>query len=108
VETSIAKAGAWTVVSVSGEIDLHHSSDLRVEVIRHLDGGASVLLEMSAVSYIDSSGIAMMAQALSHARGKKLEFALVQPTDAVLRILKLTRLDNVFSRYDSVAAAPGA
>lgn len=40
--------------------------------------------------------------------GKKLEFALVQPTDAVMRILKLTRLDNVFSTYDSVAEAPGA
>ena len=108
METSISKAGVWTVVSVRGEVDLHHSTDLRLEVVRHLDDGANVLLDMSEVSYIDSSGIAMMAQALSHARKVELDFALVHPTEAVLRILRLTRLDTVFTMYDSVQDASGA
>ena len=87
MEISTTKAGAWTVVAASGEVDLHHSTDLRVEIIRHLDQAESVMLDMTQVSYIDSSGIAAMAQSLSHARCKGVEFALVQPNDAVMRVL---------------------
>jgi anti-sigma B factor antagonist len=108
VEINTTKSGVWTVISASGEVDLHHSTDLRIEIIRQLDGGESVLLDMAAVSYIDSSGIAAMAQALSHARGKGLDFALVQPNQAVMRVLQLTRLDKVFEMHASVAEAPGA
>ena len=108
MEISTTKAGVWTVVAASGEVDLHHSTDLRVEIIRHLDQAENVMLDMTQVSYIDSSGIAAMAQSLSHARGKGVEFALVQPNDAVMRVLQLTRLDKVFAMYPSVAEAPGA
>ena len=108
MEINTTKSGVWTVVTASGEIDLHHSTYLRVEIIRQLDGGESVLLDMAAVSYIDSSGIAAMAQSLSHARSKGVEFALVQPNDAVMRVLQLTRLDKVFAMHPSVAEAPGA
>ena len=108
MEISTTKTGVWTVIAVSGEVDLHHSTDLRVEIIRHLDDGESVLLDMAKVSYIDSSGIAAMAQSLSHARSKGVEFALVQPGEAVMRILHLTRLDAVFQMYPGVADAPGA
>ena len=108
MEISTTKAGVWTVVAPSGEVDLHHSTDLRVDIIRHLDQSQSVILDMTQVSYIDSSGIAAMARSLSHARGKGVEFVLVQPTDAVMRVLHLTRLDQVFAIYPSVADAPGA
>jgi anti-sigma B factor antagonist len=108
METSTTKAGVWTLISASGEIDLHHSTDLRIEIIRHLDNGESVLLDMAGVSYIDSSGIAAMVQSLSHARSKNVEFALVQPGEAVMRVLKLTRLDAAFKIYPASADAPGA
>lgn len=108
MEIRTTKAGVWTVVAASGEVDLHHSTDLRIAIIGHLDKGESVLLDMADVSYIDSSGIAAMAQALSHARGKSLAFALIQPGEAVMRVLHLTRLDKVFDMYPSIAEAPGA
>ena len=108
MDISIAKAGIWTVISASGEIDLHQSPALRVEIIRHLDAGESVLLDMADVGYIDSSGIAVLVQALSHARKLGLDFGLVHPTEPVMRILRLTHLDHYFSMYDSVQAAPGA
>ena len=108
MEISTTKTGVWMVISVSGEVDLHHSTDLRVEIFRHLDDGESVLLGMAKVSYIDSSGIAALVQSLSHARSKGVEFALVQPGEAVMRVLQLTRLDAVFQTYRAAADAPGA
>lgn len=54
MDINTATAGVWTVISVSGEIDLHHSTDLRIEIIRHLDDGESVLLDMANVSYIST------------------------------------------------------
>ncbi len=108
MEISTTKAGVWTVIAVSGEVDLHYTTELRVEIFRHLDDSESVLLDMAKVSYIDSSGIAAMVQSLTHARSKGVELALVQPAEAVMRILKLTRLDAVFQAYPCAADAPGA
>jgi anti-sigma B factor antagonist len=107
VDISIGKSGSWTVVSPRGEIDLHCSGDLRIEIIRHLDQQQDVLLDMGDVSYIDSSGIAAMVQSLSHARGLDRDFAVARPGEAVMRILRLTRLDDVFVLHDSVEAAAG-
>ena len=108
MQISDGKSGVWTVMSASGEIDLHHSTTLRVEIIRHLDGRENVLLDMGEVGYIDSSGIAALVQGLSHARKLGLDLALVRPSDAVMRVLRLTRLDTIFTSYDAVEAAPGA
>ena len=108
MEMNIAKSGVWTVITASGEIDLHHSTDLRVEAIRHLDAGEDVLLHMAGVGYLDSSGIAALAQSLAHARKLERKLALAEPSEAVTRILRLTRLDSVFATYPSVAEAPGA
>ena len=108
MEISTTKAGVWTLIAVVGEVDLHRSTDLRVEIFRHLDDAESVLLDLAQVSYIDSSGIATMVQSLTHARSKGVEFALVQPGEAVMRILHLTHLDAVFQTYPAAADAPGA
>jgi anti-sigma B factor antagonist len=105
VDISIGKSGSWTVVSPTGEIDLHCSGDLRIEITRLLDRQENVLLDMGGVSYIDSSGIAAMVQSLSHARGLGRDFAVARPGEAVMRILRLTRLDNIFELYDSIDAA---
>ena len=65
--------------------------------------GQSVLVDMSDVSYIDSSGIATLVEGLQHAKGRKLGFGLVGIGEGVMQVIKLTRLDQVFPIYESVA-----
>jgi len=103
---SIDSSNAWTVIAASGDIDLHCSADFCREMISRLDAGEPILVDMSQVSYIDSSGIASLAQGLKRAREKDLKLALVQPGEAVMRILRLTKLDSVFPIFDSVGDAP--
>ena len=99
------KEGDFTIVSPSGEIDFHYSPQLREQVLAGLDDGQHVVVDLSDVTYIDSSGIASLVEGLQHAKGKGLEFSLAGVMDGVMQVLKLTRLDNVFTIHQSVADA---
>jgi anti-sigma B factor antagonist len=57
------------------------------------------------VTYIDSSGIASLVEALQDARKRGSRFALVSVSEAVHRVLQLARLDKVFAIHASLADA---
>src|SRR5690606_40576823 len=50
--------GDYRVVVLSGEVDLSWSQQVRREVLDALKAGDRVAVDLSAVSYLDSSGIA--------------------------------------------------
>ena len=108
MESDRSSEGNFDIVAYSGEIDFHHSAKVREDIIQSLDQGQHVLVDLSEVSYIDSSGIASLVQGLQHARGRDLKVDLVGVKDSVLKVLKLTRMDEVFSLHESVAAAMAA
>ena len=70
-----------------------------------VSGKRGVLVEMSEVSYIDSSGIASLVEAYQSARRDSTPFALVAVSDSAMRVLELARLDQVFSIHASVSDA---
>jgi anti-sigma B factor antagonist len=100
--------GAYDIVAYSGEIDFDHSAAMREEIIQSLDQGQHVLVDLSEVSYIDSSIIASLVQGLQHARNRDLKVDLIGVKDNVLKVLKLTRMDEVFTLHQSVAVAMAA
>jgi anti-sigma B factor antagonist len=104
MELKTRTEGAYAIIVLDGEIDFHFSPRVREEILRSLDDGQSVLLDLSAVSYIDSSAIASLVEGLQHAKSKGLQFGLVGVKDAVTQVLKLTRLDTVFPLHDTVEA----
>jgi anti-sigma B factor antagonist len=89
--------GDWAVVKLGGEVDLSWSQQARRAVLDALGSSQKVAVHLAAVSYIDSSGIAALVEGFQSARGKGQTFVLVQVSDAVLAVLKLARLDKVFS-----------
>lgn len=104
MQLDVRDEDAYAIISPHGEIDLHHSPKLREQVLKDLNRGQSVLVDMSDVSYIDSSGIATLVEGLQHAKGRKLGFGLVGIGEGVMQVIKLTRLDQVFPIYESVAS----
>ena len=62
-------------------------------------------VEMSEVSYIDSSGIAALVEGLQNARSKGQQFGLVGVSKAVMAVLQLARLDRVFPIFPDLDAA---
>ena len=90
---------------MSGDVDLDNSPHVRSVLLESVSGKRGVLVEMSEVSYIDSSGIASLVEAYQSARRDSTLFALVAVSDAAMRVLELARLDQVFSIHASVSDA---
>lgn len=95
----------FTVVWLSGEVDLSWSQQVRQAILDALDREVGVGVELSAVSYIDSSGIAALVEGFQNARQNGLRFALVSVSQAVMAVLELARLDRVFPIVADVDAA---
>jgi anti-sigma B factor antagonist len=88
--------GGTKLVLISGEVDLSWSQQVRKAILDALQGGQPVAIDLSAVGYIDSSGIAALVEGFQQARGKQQKFALVAVSPAVMAVLELARLDRVF------------
>jgi anti-sigma B factor antagonist len=68
------------------------------------EAGEIVLLDLSVVDFIDSSGLGGLVSCLK-ALAPAQELRLAGLNDPVARVLRLTRLDEVFVTYPTVAAA---
>jgi anti-sigma B factor antagonist len=108
----MTKSGQQTqepsVVCLKGSVDLEHAPGVRKALLDAVALGRNVLVDMSAASYIDSSGIACLVEALQQARSKGADLGLVSVSMQAMRVLELARLDMVFSIHDDIAAAAAA
>ena len=101
----VRSEGDTTVVSLSGDVDLDNSPQVRTVLLKSVREKQAVLVDMSGVSYIDSSGIASLVEAYQSARRAHTSFALVAVSDAAMRVLELARLDQVFTIHASISEA---
>lgn len=97
--------GGVVTVSMTGEIDLQHSPNLRRQLMDLMFDRRDVLVELAGVSYIDSSGIACLVEAYQTARKNGTRFVLVAVSAPVMRVLQLARLDKVFALAETAEAA---
>ena len=107
MQHSTREEGGAVVVSFEGEVDLEHSPKAREVLLECVGRSNKVLVDLSGVGYIDSSGVASLVEAFQAARQKGHEFALVSVNAAARRVLELARLDRVFVIHDTLADGLG-
>jgi anti-sigma B factor antagonist len=73
---------------LTGRFDAFAAPAVSEALIRVATPGATVVVDLSSVEFIDSTGLATLVQA---------SLILRSPTDAVRVILELTRLDRAFA-----------
>ncbi len=95
----------FSIITLTGEIDLYCSADARKEILQQLETRQSVVVDLSQVGYIDSSGIASLVEGLQLAKKNNLDFSLAAVSDAALQVIKLARLDKVFTIHPTVKDA---
>ncbi len=99
-----------TIFDLSGDIDCANSRQLRESVLRELQENRTshVIVNLSAVRYIDSSGIASLVEALKASRNLGVRFILFGLSTPAREVLQLSRLIKVFEIYETEdqAAAP--
>lgn len=84
------------IVDVVGQIDLGTSPGLRKSLLESLVGTERLAINLEAVRYIDSSGIASLLEVLQGARKSTKRVILFGVTGSVMKVLQLTRLTGVF------------
>ncbi len=93
------------VVSLTGEIDLDRAPEARRLLLDCVKRSKDVLVDLSAVTYIDSSGIASLVEALQWAKRRGTDLCLIAVSPQALRVFELARLDKVFAIHPDLAAA---
>lgn len=97
----------FTILSIEGAVHLgesgrHVSEALRAELEQ---GAGHVLVEMSGIDYMDSTGIGELVGYLCRLSETSRKLVLVGPSDRIRKLLEVTRLDSQFRIYDSVDEA---
>ncbi len=108
MELTVHNKGDYTIIALSGEVDLNYSPQAREQILKSLGDKCNVLIDLSAVAYIDSSGVASLVEGFQAAKSSQLEFGLVGVSNAALRVLQLARLDKVFPIHATVEECLGS
>jgi anti-anti-sigma factor len=88
---------AFTVLELTGEIDLHSSGPLKWELKSCADAQTPVLLiDFKRVGYIDSSGLAVLIEYLKESSKFGGKLALFGLEKKVATLFELVRLDQLF------------
>jgi anti-sigma B factor antagonist len=95
-----------SIAAVSGEIDVYTAPELREKLVGLVDSGATdIVVDMGQVGFCDSTGLGALVAALNYARDRDTVLSLAAAQERVLKVLRITGLDQVFTVYPSVAAA---
>jgi len=90
------------VVSFQEDVDLDSSPHTREILLELVKRNQPVIVDLSGVTYIDSSGVASLVEALQTARKRGQKFSLAAVSEVALRVLRLARLDAVFTIHETV------
>ena len=82
---------------VSGEVDLDESPQLRNKITSNLNENKNVAVDLSGVSYIDSSGVSCLLEGMQLSKKKDIVFELINVSEAVMKVLQLAHLDKILS-----------
>lgn len=89
------------VVTATGEIDVETAGSLSDSVTEALARAPRVLLDLSAVTFIDSTGLGVLVRAHRAAEARGGFFAVVHPTPQTRKLVRVLGLDQLLHVYDT-------
>ncbi|MFL6114388.1 MAG: STAS domain-containing protein [Catenulispora sp.] len=95
------RAGEHVVLTVRGDVDLASHERFQAEVGAWLGPGASVVLDCSGVEFLDSMGLRVLVLAWQRSSKEGFCLALAAPSPAVVRVLELAGLADLFPVLDA-------
>jgi anti-anti-sigma factor len=102
---SIDAGGDPTVVWAVGDVDLAVAARLGAEIEPHLRPDATVLLDCSGITFIDSLGLRVLVHASRVANQVQARFMLAAVPEPVERVLRLAGLASSFTVFGTMAEA---
>jgi anti-sigma B factor antagonist len=103
VKISARRMDKTTILDISGDIDLAHSTEVRRMVLLEFRENRTprVILNLRDVKYIDSSGVASLVEGLKASRDVGSRLILFGLSPIAHEVLQLSRLLKIFEIYDT-------
>ena len=106
---TIAVGSDCALIRVAGEIDVYTASQLRETVVDLIGNGVThVIADLRAVEFLDSTGLGAIVGGHKRLRTIDGSLILAASPDRILRLFRITGLDQAFSLSPSVPAAIAA
>lgn len=108
LDITTSTAGAWTVLSLTGEVDIATAPPLREALVEATkDGSAKVVVDFAGVEFMDSTGLGVLVGALKRTRMSDGDLVLAALGSASKKVFEITGLTDLFEFSDTVDAATG-
>ena len=89
-------------VDICGDVDLHRSPALRETLAKLIDENPGrLVLNLTEVQYMDSSGVATLVEALQRIQRKQGRLQMHSLSPRVRSIFEIARLESIFEIYTS-------
>ena len=105
MEYTTKNKGAHKIFELVGSLDIYSASKMKKEINTIIDDEEveSLVLDMGKVTHMDSSGIALIANLQKKMKTAGSKFALLNVTNDIMAVLRLSSLDNFFTIHASEA-----
>lgn len=106
LDIQVRREGPVCVMSLAGEVDVYTAPDFKRQLAEAIDGGCEhVVVDLSAVEFMDSSGLGALVSGLSRIKERDGTIRIAAARETILKVFKITGLDRVFPLYDEVGQA---
>lgn len=96
------------LMEIEGEVDVYTAPQLKQDIVDVAERGVKhLIINLSKVEYLDSTGLGVLIGGLKRLREGKGNLVLVGPGMRILRIFEITGLDKIFDIYPTVEEAAG-
>ena len=94
------------IFKLTGKLNMVHAPAVRQELSDQISAGHNkIVIDMSGVDFMDSSGLGALINGLKGARQAGGDLRIAAPVEQVKLVLKLTNLDRVIKTYSSTEKA---
>lgn len=106
MEIQVRNHTGAAIIVVQGEVDLYSSPRVREAILGAMSARTpTVVVDLSGVGYMDSSGVATLVEGLQSSRGYGGVFRLAGLGDSVRQVFKFAKLETVFEIYPDAQEA---
>lgn len=95
--------GDYTVIAVSGELDVFTAPSLDKLLAESIEAGSiSLIVDLTDVTFLDSTGLGSMVKGLKGTKDQGGSLRVVASADRIVKVFKITGLDQAMSLTDSL------
>ncbi|MDQ6937643.1 MAG: STAS domain-containing protein [Actinomycetota bacterium] len=106
---STESVGDRRVLGVQGEVDVYSAPSLRDRLKSLIDSSQpDLIVDLSGIAFIDSTGLGVLVGGQNRAQESGGVLRVVCPQERILKLFRITGLDEVFSIYPTVPEAISA